>query len=355
MLRSNMIPADFDTSRVWIGLDVGGTKIEGVAVDHREVVLGQIRRPTDTRSAEHSVESIAQALRATMDSAGVTPAQVAAVGLGIPGMVQGGVVSLAVNLKLNTFPLADYLESAFGVPILLENDVRAAALGAFDWAHQQWPTVNSLIYLSIGTGISCGVILDGRLHRGVNGMAGEIGHSIVDPGGELCKCGSRGCLETIAAGPAIARYAAQLVASGHHTSMREMHLLTTERVFEAARSGDSAARAVVRRAAVAIARAIYNLLMTYNVDLVTLGGGVAQAGEVFFGPVRDELNRIRAESPLAEKMLEGRLEPVRELPGSPAPFETQPNRLPGSKIILLPRDAVPAWRGMIVLAKGMGV
>src|SRR5512138_1736315 len=116
------------TSRVWIGLDVGGTKIEGVAVDDQDVVLGIVRQRTNTHSAEEAVRSIVQALRATMKSAGVTPGQVAAVGLGIPGMVQDGVVSLAVNLKLTAFPLASYLEGIFGFPITLENDVRAAAL-----------------------------------------------------------------------------------------------------------------------------------------------------------------------------------------------------------------------------------
>lgn len=317
------------SSRLWLGLDVGGTKIEGAAVDDSGALCGQVLLPTDTQTGEHAVESIAQALRALLDDAGAAPGSVAGVGVGIPGKVEEGVVSLAVHLKLESFPLAQVLSQRFGVPVFIENDVRAAALGAYDWLRSRQP-VNSMVYLSLGTGISAGVILNGRLHRGMAGMAGEVGHAIIDPGGARCKCGMTGCLETIASGPSIAHRAQEELAAGAESLLRGLDPLTAEHVFAAAREGDALALGVVRRAGWFVSRAIYNLLMNYDVEVVALGGGVSHAGEIFFTPVQEAMAQMSQESPLAAEMLGG-----------------------GQKVILLPRDASPAWRGMVLLAQQM--
>lgn len=324
--------------RLWIGLDVGGTKIEGVAASDSGGVLGRVVLPTDTTTPENAVESVAGALEAVINASGADLSQVAAVGLGIPGKVVNGVVSHAVNLKLETYPLAGVLSERFGMPVYLENDVRAAALGAYAWVRERLP-VSSMIYLSLGTGISAGVILDGRLYRGANGMAGEIGHAVLDPDGERCACGMRGCFETIAAGPAIARQgqaAARAAAESGQPTLLPDGPMTAETVFEAARHGDRAAEGVVRRVAFYVARAIYNLVMHYDVEVLALGGGVSHAGAVFFGPVREELARLAEESPLAREMLYA---------GGP------PDQV--EKVILVPREAGPAWRGVILLAKSM--
>ena len=125
--------------RVWIGLDVGGTKIEGVAVDDTGTLRGRVLIPTDARTAEQAVGSIVQALDDLLSQVGPAARMVAAVGLGIPGKVEDGVVSLAVNLRLASYPLADELSQRFGIPVYLENDVRAAALGAYAWVRERRP------------------------------------------------------------------------------------------------------------------------------------------------------------------------------------------------------------------------
>jgi glucokinase len=326
------------SQRLWIGLDVGGTKIDGAAVDDSDVLCGRVLAPTDTRSDAQVVESIACALSSLLAECqgDQKPYRVAGVGLGIPGQVENGTVSLAVNLNLERYPLARVLGERFDVPVYLENDVRAAALGAYDWARERYRSpvkdgpLNSMIYLSLGTGISAGVILDGRLHRGMSGMAGEVGHAIIDPDGALCKCGMRGCFETIAAGPAIARQAQERLDSGEPSQLRGADPLTAELVFAAASQGDALALAVVERVGAFVARAVYNLLLNYDVEMIALGGGVTRAGEPFFAPVQAAMARMCAESALAQEMLQG-----------------------GEKVILLPGEAAPAWRGMILLARQM--
>ena len=334
--------------RLWVGLDVGGTKIEGVAVDDAGRIRGRVLLPTAAGSTAEAVESISGALEEVLRAVGPGRQRIAGVGLGIPGMVEDGVVSLAVNLKLESYPLANVLSERFGVPVTLENDVRAAALGAFDWLREERlyvghrnGCVESMVYLSLGTGISCGVILDGRLHRGANGMAGEVGHAVLDPGGARCKCGMQGCFETIASGPAIARQGAEMAETaarnGTATMLRDTRPLTAETVFAAAQAGDALAQVVVERVAYFVARAVYNLIMYYDVEVVALGGGVSHAGAVFFTPVRQALERLAAESPLARQLL----------------YRGEGKLAGQEKVILVPRDNAPAWRGMIRLAKTM--
>jgi glucokinase len=342
------------TERLWVGLDVGGTKIEGVAVNDDGEVRGRVWVPTDARSADQVVESIIDALQRLFADLQAGPGSVAAIGLGIPGKVENGVVSNAVNLNMLSCPLASILTERFGVPVYLENDVRAAALGAYAWMRERRP-VESMIYLSLGTGISAGVILNGRLHRGVNGLAGEVGHAILDPQGVRCKCGSVGCFETIASGPAIARQAQdalrEALRRGETTRLGArpgtpvavgspagdaaqildtLPTLTAEDVFAAAREGDPLAQAVIRRVARFVSLAIYNLLMYYDVEVVALGGGVSHAGEVFFAPIREAMAHMSAESAVAREI-----------------FSATPA---GEKLIFLPKDADPAWRGMVSLA-----
>ena len=152
-------------------------------------------------------------------TAGATMDDVAAIGVGVPGRVDPltGTVTLAVNLGWSDLSLGDQLEARLGRPCLLENDVRAAALGL----HKRHFVggLDDLAYVAVGTGVSAGVILRGQLHRGARGLAGEIGHVIAQADGPPCSCGERGCLETLISGPAIARQARAAVASGAATTL----------------------------------------------------------------------------------------------------------------------------------------
>ena len=273
---------------LFVGVDVGGSKIAVLVVDAALDVCSRHTIPTSVGEPDEAAGQIASAIDTALAGAGASIRDVRAIGVGVPGRVDPatGVVSLAVNLGWHRLPLRERLEAILGAPVAIENDVRAAAAGILD--RGTLGDVRDFIYLSVGTGISAGVVIDGAVHRGTRGLAGEIGHIVVDADGPVCPCGLRGCLETIASGPAIAR------AAGDGTAAD---------VYAAAAAGDPTATAVVDRAGAALARAIHGLVMTYDVERIVLGGGVSRGGAVFIDPILRELDAMRAASELATDML----------------------------------------------------
>lgn len=305
-----------------VGLDIGGTKTAAVIVNEFGVPLGWAVRPTDATNPDQLVAGTLDAVNRALGDAGQPPGSLTSAGIGVPGQVDpvSGTVRLAVNLNLREpYPLRDALQQALGVPVALENDVRAAAWGAFHWARSAEP-LNSLAYLSVGTGIAAGLVLDGRLFRGSHGMAGEIGHIPVDPNGPRCTCGAYGCLEALAAGPAIAAHAAKIMPDSTGGGF------STNEVYARAAEGHILAHQVVERAAGYLARAVYLLLMTYDVEKVVLGGGVTRAGEAFEGPLRQAMDALRADSPLTASMM------------------------PDEKVLIIPTDFSPGVMGAVYLA-----
>ena len=309
-------------AQLLVGLDVGGTKTAALLVNASGHVVGQTTVPTHTANPDELLATISRAIHAVLAQGQATPQHIQRIGLGVPGQVDPatGIVHLAVNLNLQTYPLGPTLSARFKTDTFLENDVRTAAIGAFNYMQQMEP-VQSLAYLSIGTGIAAGVILNGRLHRGHNGMAGEIGHMIADPNGDLCNCGLHGCLETVVAGPAIIR---QLLAA---EPSAEAHIQTAGDVYRAAAEGDPAAQRVVQRVSQHLSQAIQWLIMTYDVEKVVLGGGVTRSGDAFLAPILAELAALRQQSPLANSML------------------------PAEKVHLMPADYNPGLWGAVHLAK----
>jgi glucokinase len=270
--------------------------------------------PTAVGAPNHAADSIASLVQASLDEASASPDDVAALGVGVPGRVdrETGHVTLAVNLDWHDLPLGPRLEARLGIPTFVENDVRAAALGLH--RRHLFGPVQSLALLAVGTGISSGVVLDGRLHRGANGLAGEIGHVVIDPNGPICACGNRGCFEAVAAGPAIvARTRAGWAArkNGHvaattgaveHADVRG-DAVDAQAVFAAAAAGDQVARDVLESTGKAVAWGIHLLALAYDVERIVLGGGVSHAGAPFIVPIQRELDRYRADSPLAAEIL----------------------------------------------------
>jgi len=290
-----------------VGVDVGGTKVAALVVDGDGVTRGRAVRPMAGRS-DDGIEPIIGAIRAALEAAEVTAAQIGAIGVGVPGRVDtaAGVVGLATNLGWRDLPLAQLIQDELGVQCGVENDVGLAAAGLA--GHEVAKGARSLAYVAVGTGIGAGLVLNGRLHKGDRGMAGEIGHVIVDPGGALCRCGQQGCLETVASGPFIARRAAALLAAagsadGDHPILRGAQPITARTVYEAAAAGDPIALAVADEVGRTLARAVEALMLTGDLDLVLLGGGVAAAGVTFLDPILDELERMRTASPLVAAMI----------------------------------------------------
>lgn len=310
------------------GLDVGGTKIAVLLSDLEMRARGGASVATGGAGGARLVGLVVDALDRALTHAGLAAADLAAIGVGVPGRVDTatGTVSSAVNLGWVDFAVGSRLEARFGAPVRVENDVRAAAAGLVH--RRALGDVRDLAYLSVGTGIAAGVVLDGRLHRGIHGLAGEIGHVAFSREGPRCTCGLTGCLEALASGPAIARAAAERIAGGEPSSLGALPpgTLDAVAVHEAAAGGDRLALDVVNRAGVALARAIHWIAMTYDVRRIVLGGGVASAGPTFLEPITAELDRFRAASTLASEAL------------------------PRDLVELLPRDAAAGAWGAITLA-----
>lgn len=253
-----------------VGLDIGGTKIDGVAVTDDGEVRAQLRVP----SGFGADEVVTNAASAVALLAKETASVFESIGVGIPGLVDShrGHVRHAVNLGFEEFGFGPELESRVGVPVTVENDVNAAALGASHLMDLTGPTA----YLNLGTGLAAGFVIDGRLWQGARGVSGEIGHIPVEPDGVLCPCGQRGCLETIASGSAIAR---QWPGGDLHP---------VQSLFLAADAGDSRAISIRQHLATGVAAAVRILILTIDVDTVVIGGGVSQMG----APLLDDIVRV---------------------------------------------------------------
>jgi predicted NBD/HSP70 family sugar kinase len=277
---------------VIVGLDIGGTKTDAVAVDHAGRVVEQLRLPTGFGSAavlETAVDAVAR-LAALLD---LETRDFESVGVGIPGAVdvRSGRVSHAVNLGVDELDLGGELRARLGVSVRVENDVNAAAVGAFHLLGQDGaddldsPEAHSMAYLNLGTGLAAGLVLGGRLWRGSRGTAGEIGHIPVDPTGPLCPCGQRGCLEMMASGSAVARQWPSSHASPVHA------------LFEAADGGDPLALEVRARLLENVAAAVRVLVLTVDVNTVVIGGGLRSVGQPLLGGVRAILDSWAVTSP----------------------------------------------------------
>jgi glucokinase len=279
-------------AQVTIGLDVGGTKSHATAFDDELRPIADFREPTRTGNGDVVERSVIATVAALAKKLNGT--QISRIGIGVPGLVDqtNGSVRHAVNLGIgdDPAPLGPALANAYGVPCSIDNDVNVAALGAHHLL-QEAHNAPDLAYLSIGTGISAGIILNGRPHRGRRGVAGEIGHFPVEPGGPQCECGLTGCLETVASGSAISRQ--WPTANGQDSA---------QALLQAANSGDSEAIAVLDRLADRLARGIYLLAVSYDVDLIVIGGGVSDLGPPLLGHIRTGLRRLGSASAFVKSL-----------------------------------------------------
>lgn len=281
-----MITTDLQTREAIFGLDIGGTNTSAVAFDDQLVELADLHVPTATGSVETVAASILETIAALKDKLNGTP--LAAVGIGMPGLVnpESGMVRQAVNLGIADEPLAivDRVEEEFNVPCQIENDVNLAALGAHHVLSKEH-NVLDLAYLSIGTGIAAGVVLNGHLHRGQRGVAGEIGHFPISSQGPQCACGLHGCLEVFASGSAIAR---QWPTTGATPPMEDL--------LSAALNGDKRANETLGHITDHLAKAVYLLAITYDVDTIVIGGGVAEAGTRLLDEIENGVRRLENQS-----------------------------------------------------------
>jgi Transcriptional regulator/sugar kinase len=263
-----------------VGLDIGGTKTHAILLDDKGRILAEHRRPSEPGSAGVLATAL-EAIQAVLGSAGHSAADLAAIGVGVPGRVDPttGIVHTAVNLRLDELPLGALLVERLGLPVAIENDVKAAAVGA---VHQLPGAGQDLVYLNFGTGVAAAVVRDGRLIRGLDNVAGEIGHLSIAPAGERCICGQRGCVELFAGG---GQLAARLAEQG----------LGLPGLLEAAADGDPVAGTESERLVNALTTAILVMALAYGSSTIALNGGVIHNCRGLFERLQAEL-ALRADS-----------------------------------------------------------
>jgi len=268
-------------TRVIAAVDIGGTKIAAGMVTDEGRVISRLETPTAAgrgyaAALERTVELLHEAARKA-------DCQITGIGIGCTGPIDPitGVIG-----NVNHFPewegenpVRD-LESRFRVPVAIENDADAAALGEAGWGAGKNKT--RLIYVTVGTGIGAGIILDGHLYRGVAGSHPEIGHHFIDPSGPSCLCGYRGCWESLAAGPAMVTWI-QTAAPADYPHLRD---LTGKRVCELAREGDPWAQKAVERETYYLGLGMANLVTTFCPDAIVLGGSVLKSADLFLEGIR---------------------------------------------------------------------
>lgn len=277
-----------------LGFDVGGTKTDAVVVASSGEIIARLRRPTGW-GRDAVVATLIEAVADLAAEVGCAPVEFASIGIGMPGQVLPGTarVTHAVNLGIDELDLRDAIGPEFGVPVRAENDVKAAAVGAFALRGLERGAPagdSSMAYLNLGTGIAAGLVTAGELWRGARGAAGEVGHIPVDPTGPLCRCGQHGCIEAFAGGGALAERWAR------------PGVLPVRDIFDAADAGDPAASELRRGLAYGVAAAVRVLVLTADVDVVVLGGGVSALGDRMLNPVVSELEASAAASPFLRSL-----------------------------------------------------
>jgi glucokinase len=283
-------------SKYVVGIDLGGTKIYTALADHRGRVCAETRIPTGAREGPGAVIGrIVESVRRVMQEAGVGQGEVAALGIGSPGPLdpESGVVYSSPNLQGWTdVPLRDRLREGTGIPVWLDNDANLGALGEYNFGAGRGS--KNMLYVTVSTGIGAGIIIDGRIYRGSGGGAGEAGHMVISPGGPLCGCGRKGCLEALASGTAMAARAAELVSAGRGRAIldeagNDPGCITAAAVSRAARAGDPEAAGIITEAGSFLGMGMAGLINIFNPDRLVMGGGALEAGSLLWGSMTREL------------------------------------------------------------------
>ena len=255
-----------------IGVDLGGTNLRAAAVDRSGMILDRVSGSTQLSAGRDAVISdiVASILRLRADR---PSEQLAGIGIGVPGFIimEKGIISMSPNLHFfENFPIRDEIERLLQTPVLLENDANVAALG------EKWigagRDVEDLVLLTLGTGVGGGIICGGKVLHGFVGMAGELGHMTVVPGGNPCNCGNDGCLEKHASATAITAWA-RMLGLGDNLSSKE--------VYDLAAGGNQRARVCFEQMGDALGMALASLVNIFNFPLYLLSGGVLGAWDLF--------------------------------------------------------------------------
>lgn len=279
---------------MYVGIDIGGTNLKAGLVDEEGHLLSVVREPQGKfESQEVFVRRLADLALSAIREGGADPSAVKGVGMGIPGAVEGGKILYVCNLPVGQMDLGKAFAQYLDVPVHLGNDADCAALGEY------WQGVGrgcrSLVVITLGTGIGGGLVLDGRLYRGM-GFAGEVGHMMLEKDGVPCGCGRRGCWEAYASATGLKRMTQEAMEKNPDSLMWSLagkkENVSGRTAFQAAQQGDKAAQEVCQTYIFYLAEGIVNLVNLLHPDMLAIGGGVSnERDEALLTPVREIVDR----------------------------------------------------------------
>jgi glucokinase-like ROK family protein len=279
----------------FLGVDIGATSVDVAVTDAELEVLGHLAEPLDVRDGPVAVFERVLALAAKLREAGLAE-HFDGAGIGVPGPVrfpEGVPVAPPIMPGWDGFPVREALSQELGCPVLVDNDVNLMALGEQQAGVAR--SVRDFLWVKVGTGIGCGIVVRGEVHRGVTGSAGDIGHIQVDPEGPPCACGNIGCLEAYFSGNALARDATALAEAGRSAELagrlETNGRLTPLDVSAAAAAGDAAAVELIRMGGIRTGQVIAGLVSFFNPGLVVIGGGLTGLGHTLLASIRTQVYR----------------------------------------------------------------
>lgn len=291
-------------SKFVIGVDLGGTKINTGIIDESGKIILSIKVPTLAKEGPYPViERIKKSIYDVLIEANMKLEDIKGIGIISPGPIDSekGLVVNPSNLPgWDHIPIVKLLKEEFKLPVMLDNDANAAALAEYMFGSGRG--LKNFVYITISTGIGGGIIINGKLYRGTNSNAGEVGHMTINYNGPKCNCGNFGCFETYASGTAIARYAKKAVFDNRTTLIKELageNEITAQHVFEAAIKEDPVAIELIDEEAFYLGVGISNIIAFANPERIALGGGVSKQWDMFYNRMMETINE-RALKPMID-------------------------------------------------------
>lgn len=275
----------------YIGIDLGGTNIAvGIVNEQGKIVVSDTTPTYAEREYPEIVADMAMVCKRAADAAGIEMSEVRTIGIGAPGSIdsENGVVLYANNLKFDRAPIAEELRKHINLPVHIENDANAAAYGEYI---ENGKGMSDFIFVTLGTGVGGGIIIDKKLYKGFNGIGGELGHMTLVHNGKMCTCGNPGCWEAYASVTGLISQTKEAIEKHPESLMKK---LADERgevngrtSFDAAHEGDAAATEVVRQYCEYVASGLVGLINVFAPEKIVIGGGISRQGEFLIAPIRE--------------------------------------------------------------------
>lgn len=279
----------------YIGIDLGGTNIAaGIVNESGEIIIKDSVPTLKERPTDEIVEDMAKLCRTLCENSGISMEEIKSVGVGCPGSIddKNGIVSYSNNIPMNNYPMRKVLEGKINKPVSLANDANAAALG--EYVHNG-NGCESFLMVTLGTGVGAGLILNGKIFSGFNGVASEAGHMTLVHDGVQCTCGKKGCWEAYASVTALIRQTREASQQHPESSMKkninDRGKVSGRTAFEEAKNGDETAKAVVKAYCEYVADGLTSLINIIEPERICIGGGISKEGDYLLNPVKEWIEK----------------------------------------------------------------